>query len=321
MNREQINTFVSLVFPSDSSWIALCLIPPHAQHPQHRFTTVDNLSRFLAYTRYRNAHGWGIYITPSVLKPTCRNRRKRSFLDRQGVIYLDCDQPHCLDRIKQRYPHPTMVVRTSRGRYQVYWRLDQPVCIAEQEQLMSAMAIDVDADRAATDVSRVLRLPSFWNRKPDRDNTVDIVFTRDHAVSYTSLSERRQTSRFRHSVPKTSPSTERSAQLVLGGSKGGGSASSRGVSESERDWYEVHRRLALGDPPQDVVNWLQAKRIDKPNPTYYAQLTVSKAVEARAGPAPSHHESKRNPDNAGCRGTRQNSKPSATRRYLKHNCL
>jgi hypothetical protein len=195
------------------------------------------------------------------------------------VIYLDCDGPHCLDRIKQRYPYPTLVVRTSRARYQVYWRLDQPVSITQQEQLMSAMAMDVDADRAATDVSRVLRLPSFWNRKPGRDNTVDIVFIRDHAVPYRSLSERRQPSACRDCVPKTLTSTDSNRPLVLGGSKGRDSKSTRALSESERDWYQVHRQLALGRAPQDVVYWLQGKRMDKPNP-----VVVQRDVECgRAG--------------------------------------
>jgi hypothetical protein len=281
--------------------------------------TVDNLSRLLAYARYRNAKGWGIYITPSVLKPNRRNRRKESFQERQTVIYLDCDQPHCLDRIKQRYPYPTLVVRTSRGRYQVYWRLDRAVGIAEQEQLMSAMAIDVGADRAATDVSRVLRLPTFWNRKPGRDNTVDIVFTRDHAVSYTSLSQRPQTSPVGDVRPLTSPSTHWHASTVLANAKGGGNATTPGVSESERDWYQVHRRLALGHPPQDVVNWLQEKRIDKPNPKYYAQLTVSKAVKARTRSASNREDSKQNPQHSGSRGTHHNSRPSARRKHPKQN--
>jgi hypothetical protein len=317
MNVEQVNTFISLVYRSESSWIALCLIPPHARQPEHRFMTVDDLSRFLGYARYRNAHGWGIYITPSVLKPNPRNRRKGSFEDWQTVIYLDCDGPHCLDRIKQRYPYPTLVVRTSRGRYQLYWRLEQPVSIAQQEQLMSAMAMDVDADRAATDVSRVLRLPSFWNRKPGRDNTVDIVFTRDHAVPYRSLSERGQPSACRDCVPKTLTSTDSNPPLVLGGSKGPDSKSTRALSESERDWYEVHRQLALGRAPQDVVYWLRGKRIDKPNPTYYALLTVSKAVRARTGP--NRHASKPNPEHAKSRGMCQYSNTPTTRRHPNHN--
>ena len=273
---DQVSRFVSLVYPSPSAWIALCLIPPDHQRPEHRFLSVDRLSRFLAYARYRNAAGWGVYITPSRLKPRADNRRKPSFLDQQSVIYLDCDHPACLDHIQQRYPYPTLVVRTSQGRYQVYWRLDQPVEVVLQERLMAALAIDVDADRAATDVSRVLRLPGFWNRKPGRNNTVDIVFSRDHCVSYQSLWERVLPSRAGHVPACELPSTAGEALPVLGRRR-----QREELSESERDWYDVHRRLSVGHPPQEVVDWLQSKRSDKPNPRYYAQLTVQKAVQMR----------------------------------------
>ena len=120
--------------------IALCLIPSDTARPEHRWQPAQGIL-------------------------------SESFPDTQEIIYLDCDQPECGNRIKENYPHRTLVARTSKARYQVYWRLDHPVTIAEQEQLISAMAIDVHADRAATDVSRVLRLPSFWNRKRNRDNT------------------------------------------------------------------------------------------------------------------------------------------------------
>lgn len=288
MTPDPVNTFTSLIYPTASSWIALCLIPPIAQRPEHRFLTVHDLPRFLPYARYRNSRGWGVYLTPSLLKPHPANRRKQSFQDQQSVIYLDCDQPHCLDRIQQRYPYPTLVVRTSKGRYQVYWRLNQPLPVAAQEQLMSAMARDVGADRAATDVSRVLRLPGFWNRKPNRNNTVDLVFSRHHTVSYQSLS---QAARPPHSRPvplHASPSTADPPPTVL--AKAG---NRNALSESERDWYQVHRRLALGQAPPDVVYWLQGKRADKPKPRYYAQLTVDKALKSRShnGQPPSREPS------------------------------
>lgn len=277
MTPDPIKTFTSLIYPTETSWIALCLIPPDAQSPEHRFLTVGNLPRFLAYARYRNSRGWGVYVTPSLLQPHPVNRRKPSFQDRQSIIYLDCDQAGCLDCVRQRYPYPTLVVRTSKGRYQIYWRLDQPLPVAAQEQLMSAMARDVHADRAATDVSRVLRLPGFWNRKPNRNNTVDIVFSRDHRVCYQSLFLAARNSPAQPLPLETASSTAHRPPAVLANA-----GSRNGLSESERDWYEVHRRLALGHHPSAIVEWLQQQRADKPKPRYYAQLTVQKAVQSRS---------------------------------------
>lgn len=285
MNVPQVKTYLSLVYPSSSSWVALCLIAPKSLNitarVEHRFTRAEQLARFLAYARFRNAQGWGIYLTPSLLQPGARNRRKASFQLRQQIIYLDCDHRRCLDRIQARYPYPTLVVRTSPGRHQVYWRLDQTVTIAQQERLMSAMAKDIGADPAATDVSRVLRLPSFWNRKPGRKNTVDIVFRRDHAIGYRSLWTSLPKSTTAVSACVSGTSTRRSKPCVLGKAVAQKGPLEGGLSESERDWYEVHRRLARGSPPEDVIAWLQQKRCDKRNPKYYAELTVRNAAAAR----------------------------------------
>lgn len=272
----EVHTFISHVYSCEPTWVALCLIPPDAEPPEHRFLTLERLAGFLAYGRYRNARNWSVYITPSALKPNPRNRRKESFQDQQTTIYLDCDEPHCLEHVRHRYPYPTLVVRTSKGRYQVYWRLDRPVTIAEQEELMSAMALDVGADRAATDVSRVLRLPGFWNRKPGRNNTVDIVFSRNESVSYESLLGRVPESCARQLLRRRPASTAEGGDCLLEGPR-----RPKVFSASERDWYEVHRRLGLGHAPQEIVTWLQTHRSDKPNPRYYAELTVCKAVASR----------------------------------------
>ena len=186
---DQVSRFVSLVYPSPSAWIALCLIPPDHQRPEHRFLSVDRLSRFLAYARYRNAAGWGVYITPSRLKP--RAQSAEAVVSRSAKRDLSRLRSSCLPG-----SHPTAVSLSDVGCQDIPGTV--PGLLATRSTRGSsppgtapgALAIDVDADRAATDVSRVLRLPGFWNRKPSRNNTVDIVFSRDHCVSYQSLWER-----------------------------------------------------------------------------------------------------------------------------------
>jgi len=121
----QIEQYSQMIYPSKECHIALCLIPPDNQPVEHRFTKVGDIGKFLPYCRFRNANRWNIYITPSILKPLAQNRRKESFLQKQQVVYVDCDKRLCLDEIKSRYPYPTLVLRTSKGRYQVYWRLDE----------------------------------------------------------------------------------------------------------------------------------------------------------------------------------------------------
>ena len=272
---DQIRQYFS-IYPSSISHIALCLIPPDdSQLVEHRFTSLDNLSKFLPYARFRNARGWNIYITPSVLRDGVRNRRKESFLDCQSIIYLDCDKSSCLDEIRSRYPYPALVIKTSLGRYQVYWRLSQPVDVEVQENLMRQMARDVGADHAATDVSRVLRLPSFWNRKPDRKPcTVDLVFLRNYAVDYKflllSLSEDlRSEMVLPHQTPPPSP------PRVLAKSD------SNGLSESQRDWYRTNYWISAGECVEVIIDRLIESAKRKRDPRYYALLTVKNALKEK----------------------------------------
>ena len=51
-------------------------------------------------------------------------------------------------------------------------------------------------------------------------------------------------------------------------------------SQSEKDWAFAKRSLARGDSPEDVITAIATyRRFDKPNPHYYAELTVRKAAE------------------------------------------
>lgn len=281
-NPSAIEQYISMIYPSKECYIALCLIPPDDCPVEHRFTTVSQIEKYLNYCRFRNASGWNIYITPSVLKPFAQNRRKESFCPHQKVIYLDCDAPSCLNDIKSRYPYPTLVVRTSKGRYQIYWRLSEAVTLSDQEKLMRRLARDLGADIAATDVSRVLRFPSFWNRKQNRNHTVDIVFVRDWAVSYLSLSKA-LTSEDASSfpLPETFSST-RKPPRVLESSVDEKLWRENKLSESERDWYLIHRWLALGVSPDDCIQRIISRRQgQKRNVDYYARYSVEKAVRIR----------------------------------------
>ena len=56
--------------------------------------------------------------------------------------------------------------------------------------------------------------------------------------------------------------------------------SQAGASQSERDWAFALRALARGDDPQQVARAIEANRQDKPNPRYYAEYTVEKALAA-----------------------------------------
>jgi hypothetical protein len=51
------------------------------------------------------------------------------------------------------------------------WRLAEFISVSQQEELMRNMARDLGTDTAATDTSRLLRLSTFHNKKPEKINS------------------------------------------------------------------------------------------------------------------------------------------------------
>jgi hypothetical protein len=124
------------------------------------------------------------------------------------------------------------------------------------------MAMAHGADRAATDVTRLLRIPGLRNRKYDPPCEVTARKISE-AISYPS--DFRIEPQAEHLPPAhnmVSPTRSRPGP----------------VSQSERDWAETLNRLHQGESPAAVQAWLELKRQDKSDPVYYAALTVRKAV-------------------------------------------
>jgi hypothetical protein len=134
-----------------------------------RIANAEHLAmpRYQAWLRFENAQGSDIYISMNPLKHDARGRTKNDIavvrhlyldLDWNGLQSLEaiCDDP--------RLPSPSYVLNTSEGKYQVIWKVIGHD-IDKAEILQRAMALEHGADRAATDVTRVLRIPGFNNHK------------------------------------------------------------------------------------------------------------------------------------------------------------
>lgn len=127
---------------------------------------------------------------------------------------------------------------------------------------MRGMVRDLGADPAATDASRVLRMPGYFNHKRDaafliRSSELSDAVSRP--ADFPEFSSRGRSDAHAHT----------SSAARSGG---------HGQSQSERDWAYAKRALARGDDPSVVINAIAAYRPDKPNPTYYAEHTVRKAL-------------------------------------------
>ncbi|MDR0841839.1 MAG: RepB family DNA primase [Acidobacteriota bacterium] len=221
---------------------------------------------FKAWLETENRLGSDIYIGMNTLNPGSRTRTRRDIADiRHIYLVIDRDGRGALTRIMEdsRVPMPNCVLATSPGKFQVVWKATG-FTPEEAGRLQKAMAPLFGADRAATDVTRVLRLPGFYNRKYDKPYMVGIEKIHGRAAAPSDFKVGCEWD------PSPAPRTPPGTSGVVG--------APTGPSRSERDWATVCRRIEKGESPAAVQGWLERARRDKPDPGYYAELIVRKAV-------------------------------------------
>src|SRR6202162_2744401 len=130
---------------------------------------------FQAWLRYKNANGSDIYIGMNPLRKDAATRTKKD-IESIRHVYLDLDRggPEALEAVENSsaVPEPNYVLNSSPEKHQVVWRVEG-MNLEEAEGLLHAMASEFGGDPAATDATRVLRVPGFANKKYDRDFYVE----------------------------------------------------------------------------------------------------------------------------------------------------
>ncbi|MGH9826106.1 MAG: DNA-primase RepB domain-containing protein, partial [Blastocatellia bacterium] len=219
---------------------------------------------FQSSLRRENSAGADIFIGMNPIKDGAYSRTKDSIREiRHLYLDLDTNGREAVDSIRNspEVPAPNFVLDTSPGKHQVVWRvegLDQE----QAESMLRGMADQFGSDPAATDSTRVLRLPGFANMKYGEEFVVQA---------------RHESNQVYHSrdftVEEDSPEAPRyladeSGRRLLQGHK----------SQSEQDWAYAKRALARGDDPAVVIQRIADFRADdKDAPEYYARHTVMEA--------------------------------------------
>jgi hypothetical protein len=254
-----------------SERIAVLLRNAELRETVQRISTAERIAAnpFQDWMRYKNAkEGFDIYVGMNALKPTAFTRTKEDILAIRH-LYVDLDRhgSASLSMIEKSslVPLPNYVLNTSPDKFQAIWRV-QDIELGEAEALLHGMAREFDADRAATDAARVLRIPGFLNKKYERDflvsarfQTEQVYHSRDFKLRTEAVESDRRTI---HNAPRRS-----------------GLSEPRPTSQSERDWAYVKNALAKGADPEELISQLAHSRAtDKSNPKYYARLTVTKAL-------------------------------------------
>jgi hypothetical protein len=221
---------------------------------------------FQQWLAAQNLAGADIFIGMNPVKPGAHSRTKEHVKEiRHAYLDLDEEAGASLQAIRTSgdVPPPNFVLDTSPGKHQVVWRvegLDQ----SQAETLLRALASQYGGDPAATDISRLLRLPGFINRKYNEAFIVQALHETDAIYHLQD---------FR--VQDNSPESPRQ---LSDSQPSGRTVSSGHRSQSEADWAYAKRALARGDGADQVIQRIADYRWDdKADPLYYARLTVANA--------------------------------------------
>lgn len=247
--------------------IAVLVLNRQLGETTQRITTAQKASspEFQAWLRYKNVNGADIYVGMNALQRHAATRTKDD-IEKISHVYLDLDHggTAALEALENSdlVPRPNYVLNTSREKFQVVWKVEE-MTIEEAEALNQAMVREFDGDPAATDSTRVLRLPGFANKKYEAYFYVE------------ARTESTQTYHLRDfKLQIDSPEAPRHHEEVARRQ----STTSSTLSQSEHDWAYAKRALARGDDPEEVIRRIADYRAaDKHDPQYYARHTVAKA--------------------------------------------
>jgi len=199
--------------------------------------------------------------------------RTKADIEKICHVYLDLDHggTAALESLENSdlVPRPNCVLNTSPEKFQVVWKVEG-ITIEEAEALNQAMVREFNGDPAATDSTRVLRLPGFANKKYETDFYVQARTESNqtyHLRDFKLQIDSQDAPRHLHDEVARKPSVQSST-----------------LSQSEHDWAYAKRALARGDDPEEVIRRIADFRAnDKHDPGYYARHTVEKTLKQLQG--------------------------------------
>ena len=234
-----------------------------------RITTAEIVAspEFQASLKRENFAGADIFVGMNPIKDGAYSRTKDNIREiRHLYLDLDTDGHEAVESIRKspEVPAPNFVLDTSPDKRQVVWRVEG-FDHEQAESMLRAMADQFGGDSAATDSTRVLRLPGFANRKYEGEFVVQV-----HHESNAIYQARD------FMIQEDSPDAARNL-----GDQSGRRPQKGHKSQSEQDWAYAKRALARGDDPEEIIRRIADFRADdKHDPPYYARRTVTKAQTA-----------------------------------------
>jgi hypothetical protein len=264
-----------------ASRIAVLALNRDSRETIQRITSAEKAAspEFQAWLRHKNASGSDIYIGMNPLKHDAPTRTKNEIAAiRHVYIDLDYGGEKALAGIQKSSlaPKANFVLTSSPEKFQIVWQVEG-LTLEDAEALLHALAREFGGDPAATDATRVLRLPGFVNKKYDADFYVE---ARRHATATYHLRDFKL-----HLEGQDSPRRHYPARTKR-------ESAGPALSQSEHDWAFAKRALARGDDPEVVIQQIADHRSgEKSDTQYYARLTVTKALAEMNRPTPAEKPS------------------------------
>ena len=256
---------LALHAPGDQ--IAVLLRNRSRSQTLQRITSAETAAspEFQKWLKHENRVGSDVFVGMNPLKEGATSRSKENIREiRHVYLDLDEDAPASLARLRESsdVPPPNLVLDTSHQKHQAIWKI-QGTALDEAETMLRALASEFRGDTAATDATRVLRMPGFINLKYADDFVVQAHHESDRIHSARDFNVREGSASFTRDYEGA-----RSPRQLPAGHK----------SQSEADWAYARRALSRGDDPQEIIRRIADYRAeDKHDPLYYARLTVIKA--------------------------------------------
>jgi RepB DNA-primase from phage plasmid len=221
---------------------------------------------FQSWLHEQNLSGADIFIGMNPVREGSRNRTKEQIREiRHTYLDLDEEAGTSLQAIRTSgdVPAPNFVLDTSPGKHQVVWRVEG-LETHQAESLLRALASQYGGDPAATDISRLLRLPGFTNTKYNEAFVVRVHHETDSVYHLQDFHVQEDSPE----SPRRPGDSQTATRRITAGHR----------SQSEADWAYAKRALARGDAPEEVIRRIADYRAeDKADPLYYARLTATKA--------------------------------------------
>lgn len=173
-NKAASEYLLSLFDPND---LIAVMTLRDGESPKHRFAKAEKVAsdEFMESLRKQNEVGCNIFVC---MNPLSAERRIKENITCIRTVYLDIDQNGevARERISQSalIPKPHFVLQSSPNKFQVVWLVEE-MPPAEQESLIHALIHEFGGDPAASDMTRVLRLPSFINHKYESKPIVKLI--------------------------------------------------------------------------------------------------------------------------------------------------